>query len=78
MTAEFTDPVTVVVMATDADTDADGGLGRGGAQQGNGKDGRDQGFHGNLLSGNDFPHNDWGPNERDRFRVPMIVASALR
>jgi len=56
MVAEFTDPMAMMmVVAARTDADADGGAGRGGAQQGEGKNGRDKRFPGTLLWREKFP-----------------------
>ena len=55
MMMELADPVAVMMVAAHADTDADGGAGRSGAQQGEGKDRRDKSFHDNLLWRERFP-----------------------
>ena len=49
MMVKLANVVAMVVVAADTDTDVDGGIGRGGAQQGEGKDRCDKGFHDNLL-----------------------------
>jgi hypothetical protein len=55
MMVKLANAVAMVVVAAHADTDADGGIGRRGAQQGDGEDGCYKGFHNNLLQREGFP-----------------------